>query len=123
MTLAENLEVENQALLRRDPGLLTAVDHGDRLKEMQARLQDVISTGTTVVERYAFDSLHLSVILPVGVQTGLSAGWHARGTLTEVTYDAAGNEIGRTSAPFALTFAMRPATGTRWLNVAVLPAP
>ena len=40
MTLAENLELENQALLRSDPNLLTAVDHGDRLAEMQARLSD-----------------------------------------------------------------------------------
>ena len=30
-TMAENLELENQALLRRDGTILTAVDHGDRL--------------------------------------------------------------------------------------------
>src|SRR6185369_14176124 len=40
LTLAENLELENQALLRGDASILTAVDHGDRLKEMQARLAD-----------------------------------------------------------------------------------
>ena len=40
MTLAENLELENQALLRKDGSILTAVDHGDRLAEMQARLQE-----------------------------------------------------------------------------------
>ena len=45
MTLAENLELENQALLRADPNLLTAVDHGDRLAEMQARLSDAAATG------------------------------------------------------------------------------
>ena len=39
MTLAENLELENQALLRADASLLTAVDHGDRLAEMQGRLE------------------------------------------------------------------------------------
>ena len=39
MTLAENLELENQALLRDDPTILAAVDHGDRLVEMQARLE------------------------------------------------------------------------------------
>ena len=44
-TLAENLELENQALLRATPTLLTAVDHGDRLDEMQARLADAISIG------------------------------------------------------------------------------
>ena len=35
LTLAENLELENQALLRRDASILPAVDHGDRLSEMQ----------------------------------------------------------------------------------------
>ena len=49
VTLAENLELENQALLRRDPTLLTAVDHGDRLTEMQARLKEAETTGRTVV--------------------------------------------------------------------------
>ena len=38
LTLAENLELENQALLRGDDTILTAVDHGDRLDEMRARL-------------------------------------------------------------------------------------
>jgi len=40
ITLAENLAIENQALLRADGSLLTAVDHGDRLEEMQGRLGD-----------------------------------------------------------------------------------
>ena len=40
LTLAENLELENQALLQGDATILTAVDHGDRLDEMQGRLRD-----------------------------------------------------------------------------------
>ena len=40
LTLVENLELENQALLRADPTILTAVDHGDRLEEMQGRLRN-----------------------------------------------------------------------------------
>ncbi|MFL5673760.1 MAG: hypothetical protein ACJ779_02030, partial [Chloroflexota bacterium] len=55
VVLAENLELENQALLRRDPTILTVVDHGDRLAQMQARLRDAEATGTTVIEHYAFD--------------------------------------------------------------------
>ena len=43
MTLAENLELENQALQRRDGTILTAVDHGDRLAEMQGRLKDAVA--------------------------------------------------------------------------------
>ena len=39
LTLAENLELESQALLREDDTILTAVNHGDRLDEMRARLQ------------------------------------------------------------------------------------
>ena len=45
VTLAQNLELENQALLRRDPTILPAVDHGDRLTEMQARLADAVDIG------------------------------------------------------------------------------
>ena len=40
LTLAENLELESQALLRADASILEAVDHGDRLDEMQRRLDD-----------------------------------------------------------------------------------
>ena len=56
LTLAENLELENQALLRRDASILPAVDHGDRLAEMQRRLRDIGAGGSTVVTRYRFDA-------------------------------------------------------------------
>jgi hypothetical protein len=121
VTLAENLELENQALLRRDPNILTAVDHGDRLKEMQARLQEAEATGRTVVSHYQFDSVHVVVIAPFGVQTGGSLGFQSRGTVTDETYDASGALLDRTTAPFARTFAVRRPTGDRWLNVADLP--
>ncbi|MGZ8514046.1 MAG: hypothetical protein ACXW4H_03030, partial [Candidatus Limnocylindrales bacterium] len=52
VTLAQNLEIENQALLRADASLLTAVDHGDRLKDMQARLRDATTSGRTVIDHY-----------------------------------------------------------------------
>ena len=45
MTLAENLETETQALLDADKELLSAVDYGDRLSEMQQRFDDAISAG------------------------------------------------------------------------------
>ncbi len=121
LTLAENLELENQALLRADGSILPAVDHGDRLIEMQRRLQDAISTGTKVIARYRFDALDMSLLEPFGKQTGLSLGLDARGTLTEETYDAAGNLQATQTKPFELTFAMRRALGDRWLNVGVLP--
>jgi Na+-translocating ferredoxin:NAD+ oxidoreductase RnfD subunit len=121
LTLAENLELENQALLRKDPSILTAVDHGDRLIELQRRLDDAIATGTIVTRRYQFDSIDVSLLQPFGKQTGLSLGFASRGTLTEETYDAAGTLQARKTSPYTTTFVMRRATGARWLNVAELP--
>ena len=46
LTLAENLELERQALRRADPEILEAVDHGDRLDEMRARLEEAEATGS-----------------------------------------------------------------------------
>ena len=120
-TLAENLELENQALLRRDGSILTAVDHGDRLTEMQARLQAVQAGGPTVVDHYRFDAVKLRLIVPFGVQTGISLGFDSTGTVTEETYDANGSLQSTRTIPFDQTFAVRRATGNRWLNVAVLP--
>ena len=121
VTLAENLALENQALLRSDGEILTAVDHGDRLKEMQGRLRDARTSGQTVIAHYRFDGVRVILIVPFGVQTGVSLGFESRGTVTEETYDATGALQTRQTSPFALTFAMRRATGGRWLNVAVLP--
>ncbi len=122
VVLAQNLTVENQALRKSDAALLTAVDHGARLDEMQARVQSDSASGTCVVDVYKFDSVNVTLIVPFGVQTGLSLGFDARGTVTHETYDLAGNLVSSQSAPFAQTFAIRRATGARWLNVAVLPA-
>lgn len=119
--LAQNLQIENQALLKSDALLLTAVDHGDRLAEMQARLHSDSTTGTSVIDVYAFDSVNVTLIVPFGVQTGLSLGFDATGKVTRETYDSAGKLVSSQSSPFANTFAIRRATGARWLNVALLP--
>jgi hypothetical protein len=121
LTLAENLELESQALLQRDASILTAVDHGDRLAQMQDRLREAEATGSTTVARYEFDSLSVRLLVPFGMQTGLSLGFDGQGTVTTVTYDADGNAGAVETSRFSLTFAMRRATGARWLNVAVLP--
>jgi Na+-translocating ferredoxin:NAD+ oxidoreductase RnfD subunit len=121
VTLADNLELENQAMLQKDEAILTAVDHGDRLLEMQTRLGDAIASGTTVIDHYRFDALDVRLLVPFGKQTGLSLGFDARGTMTEETYDATGHLQAREVTPFARMFAVRRATGARWLNVAVLP--
>jgi Na+-translocating ferredoxin:NAD+ oxidoreductase RnfD subunit len=121
VTLAQNLELENQALLRRDGTILPTVDHGDRLLEMQGRLQ-AATTGSAVITHYQFDAIDVSLLVPFGKQDGLSLGLAARGTMIQESYDAAANLVSRQSSPFTQTFAMRRATGARWLNVAVLPA-
>jgi hypothetical protein len=121
LTAAQNLAMENEALLRADPSLLTRVDHGDRLVEMQQRISEARAAGSTRVDRYQPDSIHVRLIRPFGRQDGLSLGLDARGTLTTETLDATGRLLSRVASPFASTFVVRRATGARWLNVAVLP--
>ncbi len=121
VTLGENLLLENEALLRRDESILSAVDHGDRLAEMQGRYRDAVASGSTTVTTYDFDAVQFSIIQPFGVQSGLSLGLDATGTATHTTYDANGNVTATASEPFANLFVIRRATGGRWLNVAVLP--
>ena len=41
-----------------DESILTAVDHGDRLVEMQDRLRQAAATGTTTLASYTFDTRH-----------------------------------------------------------------
>jgi hypothetical protein len=124
VTLAQNLEFENQAMLRRDGSILTAVDHGDRLLEMQQRLEALPAAAPTSVAHYRFDSIHATLLIPFGRQDGFSIGLQAKGTVVRETVDAAGAALGEAAVePFDLTFAVRRATGDRWLTVAVLPAP
>ncbi len=120
LDLVANLELENRALLRSDATILDAVDHGDRLDEMQARLATAAATGVTVIERYQIDDVNVTLLVPFGKQDGLSLGLESRGTVTTETY-ADGRVRSRTSSPFATTFALRQVTGGRWLNVGVLP--
>jgi hypothetical protein len=123
LTLAENLELENRALLRDDETILNVVDHGDRLDDMRTRLHLAEVTGTTVIQRYQIDHVRVTLLVPFGRQDGLSLGLESRGTVTEETYDAAGHLQSRVSSPLATTFVVRRATGARWLNVAELPLP
>jgi hypothetical protein len=120
VTLAENLEVEAQAIRGGEKSLLSSVDHGARLSQMQRRIDEVVATGERTVARYAFDSLHL-VLVPSEGQSGLSVGLQARGTVEEVTYGLDDQEDGRTTSPFAVTFVLSRPTGERWLIVDALP--
>lgn len=120
LTLAQNLEIEDRALLQADGSLLESVDHGDRLAQMRDRIAGAAVSGTTEIAHYRFDSVDVALLRPFGRQDGLSLGLKARGTVTTETYDAQGRLGRRESSAFSLTFAVRRATGARWLNVAVL---
>lgn len=120
LTLVENLAIENQAVLQADPELLVAVDHGDRLDAMRARVA-AAAAGQAVIDHFQIDSIHVELLVPFGRQDGLSLGLESRGTVTTVTHDADGAVRSTTTEPFATTFVMRRATGDRWLNVAELP--
>jgi Na+-translocating ferredoxin:NAD+ oxidoreductase RnfD subunit len=121
LVLAENLQLENQALRRGDESILEAVDHGDRLDQMRERLRQSVASGVTVVQQYQIDEVHVTLLIPFGRQDGLSLGLESRGTVTAQTYDASGNVQSRVSSAFATTFVVRRATGARWLTVAELP--
>ena len=122
VTLGQNLELENQALLRRDADALDR-DRPRRPADRDAGpAAQAIATGTTVITHYQFDTIDVSLLVPFGRQVGLSLGFAGRGTQIQLTYDANGTLVSQVSSPFADTFAVRRATGGRWLNVAVLPA-
>ena len=63
----------------------------------------------------------MASIIPFGVQTGLSLGFEATGEVTREVRDRDGTVLESTE-PFAQTFALGRRTGSRWLNVGVLPA-
>ena len=101
LALAENLELERQALRDGDAGLLEAVDHGDRLEEMRRRVDGSAAGGARVVERYQIEGVDITLVVPFGRQAGLSLGLESRGTVTTETYDADGELRSRSSTPFA----------------------
>ena len=121
LTLAENLALENQALVQRDDALLTAVSHGDRLEALRSRLADAEKSGRTVIHKYRIDTVRVALLVPFGRQDGLSLGMVSRGTVTTETLDASGKTVASTAVPFETMWAMRRATGARWLTVAELP--
>jgi hypothetical protein len=122
LTLAENLEVEAQALHRGEKSLLSSVDDGQRLTTLLRRVDDVIETGRAVVPHYSFDELHVVLVQPEG-QAGLSLGFQAGGSVEAITYDVDGKERSRTTAPFSHAFVLSRPTGDRWLLVEVGPNP
>jgi hypothetical protein len=123
LTLAENLALENQALIERDAALLDAVAHGDRLDAMRERLSNAERNGLTTLDFHTFDDVRVTLLVPFGRQDGLSLGMIATGTVTTEVRDTNGTVVSRTSEPLRTMWALRRATGARWLIVAELPVP
>ena len=99
----------------RDPSLLSAVAHGDRLDEMTAAIEAAAGS-EIVVPAYEFDTLHLSIVYPGGAQSGANAGLAATGTVTLVTYAPDGGRSDTTEQPFETLFSLREITAGRWLT-------
>ena len=123
LTMAENLDIERQAFVEHDAALLAAVAHGDRLDEMTSRLREAEKSGTYTVDQYAIEDVRVTLLIPFGRQDGLSLGMISRGMVTTRTFDSNGAELDRLERPFETMWALRRATGSRWLIVAELPIP
>ncbi|MGH8915839.1 MAG: hypothetical protein ACRDZM_15160, partial [Acidimicrobiia bacterium] len=117
LALAEDLATENEAMLRADSSLLRAVDHGERLVEMERRIAAAATSDEYIVSNYDFDSLYLDVAFTNGPQGGASLGLVGQGSVERVTYDAAGVELHRAEAPVRTTFVLSQGNDNRWLIV------
>jgi hypothetical protein len=120
LALAENLEIERQALLKGDQRLLLAADVGKRLAEMERRIDEAAAAEERVVSEFSFDSLSLEISFPNGPQGGPSLALQGRGSVEEITYDLGGTERARTAYEFDSTFILRRG-GNGWLIAEVLP--
>lgn len=115
MSLAENLKIEGEAMRTADTSLLRAADTGERLLEMESRIQAAATQRKLVVSNYSFDSLQLRVLFIDGSQGGASLGLETTAIVDEITYNGEGVEQSRTSFPKTATFVLRQGTGDRWL--------
>jgi hypothetical protein len=119
MALSRNLEVEAEAMANGDGSLLPAVDDGQRLQDMQDAIEQA-GDAHRMVPSYTFDTLHLTVVFPGGLQRGANAGLVATGTVTEVMLDAGGARLEQTQRPFATTFSLRQTPAGNWLTTDTL---
>ena len=115
--LAFNLEVEAEATMLRDPSLLPAVTDGQRLKDVTAAIE-AQRGGDVVVAAYEFDSMHLSIVYPGGLQRGANAGLAVTGTVTWTTYGPDGRPDDVVREPIDMMFSLRETTSGRWLTTA-----
>jgi hypothetical protein len=122
LTLAENLAIEAEAMRTADGSLFALSSGGERLDEMQARLDTAVATGERSADLYELTELAVALHEPVGEgQTSAGLVFTAAGEVDRVVYDATGAETGRVSEPFGSEFVMRQLAGERWVIVSVEP--
>ncbi|HET9259943.1 MAG TPA: hypothetical protein VFP42_07420, partial [Acidimicrobiia bacterium] len=118
--LAENLALEGEAMRTVDVDLLAMADGGERLTEIQARLNDAVTSGERPVDTYTFNELTLRVAGEEEGQTSAALAFDGTGTVETIVYDSEGAEIDSSQRQFDSTFVMRQLAGERWLIVEVL---
>jgi hypothetical protein len=123
LTLAENLAIEGEALRVANGSLLGVSSGGERLGEMQARMDTAIATGDRWVDEYQFDALTLRLHEAPAGQSSAGLVFDASGTVDRVRYDTAGVEAERIDERFDLSFVLRQLGSNRWLLVDVEPTP
>ncbi|HEX5696072.1 MAG TPA: hypothetical protein VFZ15_06775, partial [Acidimicrobiia bacterium] len=90
LMLAENLIIDGEAMLQGDTSQLRAADDGERLVEMERRVEVAATTGELLVSEYEFDALHLDVVFTEDSQDGASLALVASGSVDEIEHDAEG---------------------------------
>jgi hypothetical protein len=118
--LAFNLRVEAEAIMSGDASLLPAVTDGQRLNDVKAMIEGARGTDV-VVPTYRFDTLHLSIVYPGGLQRGANAGLAASGTVAWVTSSPSGQQTSATEEPIDMMFSLRETTSGRWLTTDTPP--
>jgi hypothetical protein len=115
-----NLAIEAEAIALGDPSLITAVDHGERLAEMAARV-DSADGAELVRSVYRLDTIELVVVFPGGLQSGPNAGLRLVGTVSD-------SMIGNDDEPAAtavrqidIIYSLRRTAGGVWLTTGVVP--
>jgi Na+-transporting NADH:ubiquinone oxidoreductase subunit NqrB len=113
--LTESLEVEAEAMRRGDPALLLEVNQGARLAEMEQTIDRAAADGLRVVDRYSFDSIHVRVMHPEGLQTAPGLAFDTTGIVERTTYAFGDAPIETARSPVSTTFLLRQGAGRFWL--------
>ena len=110
-----NLAVEDEAVAVGDPGLLVAVNHGQRLIDQTHRVAST-PPGDRRRATYRIDMIELTVVFPGGLQSGPNAGVRLVGTVTEPSAP------GSVARPIDVVYTLRRTASGPWLTTGTLPS-